>query len=57
MEDVEKMRTSFGRDVAVLPPQEVESIIGIGRLRHTRVVLSESFYSCLVFKANIAELN
>lgn len=26
-EEVEKIRTSFGRDVAVLPLQEVESII------------------------------
>jgi tRNA (cmo5U34)-methyltransferase len=26
-EEIEKFRASYGRDVAVLPPQEVESII------------------------------
>jgi len=29
-EDIEKMSANFGRDVAVLPPQEVESIIASG---------------------------
>lgn len=29
-EDVEKMRASYGRDVAVLPPQEVASLIASG---------------------------
>jgi tRNA (cmo5U34)-methyltransferase len=29
-EDIEKMRTAYGRDVAVLPPREVESIIASG---------------------------
>ena len=26
-EEIKKMRSSFGRDVAILPPQEVEAII------------------------------